>query len=783
MSDPWAVFNPQPAPVSGGDGGGGDDWSAFNPQPAPIDPDADVPVDPVTGKKPFVVHLGAPRIEPQAAPPARTAWPQQGIPAPPGGPDFGAVQAGGTQPGPPGSQAGAFGTGVGKGLTLGWLPELTAALDPTSFTQAGEGDAQLQRFQQNRENERQREELMAKAYPGTTTAGELVGGVAGAALLPELAPFKAAEGAGLATRALGGLVNTAIPGAVYGGIAGAGAAQPGQGLQGAAQGALTGAVLGPVVGAAGAAIAPVVRGVSRYIPGLRPSAEQTAQEVVQRAVARDATDLPAAVQTMREAQAQGQDVTLADLGKKAIQAEAQKVARLSSEARSPTAEFLQTRQVGGEPTPQVQGPLGPPQGAPPVQPGAAIPVTGSSQAERVNQQIGTLMKEPQSGTIATRDTIRDRRSAEAETGYKGADATPIDYGAISGQKIEEALKKVPDHAKREANQIIGLRGGGGHQVVWAPNAKGELELSARPNTWQLRKIRQAIGDAANATRSAATGGRMTELGAAYAELRRELSDAMQEAVPKLKQADKKFADDSKLLKAHENGQKAFSTSKSPEAVKKEFSNLTEGEKEMYRHGYLDAVRTKVGNIRDTSDKTHSVLGTPALREKFNTIVPAGPARDQVTRALANEKKQFDLRTRLTGGSQTAELQRDLGSTADQVAEAIAHTAIHGGGLRALATAVLTRVSRLPPQNRAPVLAAVRDIILNPNPDAVEHFARIITEGKMPENTRQEIIAGVKRLLQAPVFQRPKSLMVTRPLLLQAGEASQVERDRQRRLRQ
>ena len=179
--------------------------------------------------------------------------------------------------------------GAEKGATLGFGDEIRGAMAASTFEQTapswlkdsflrysplvgaarlaegaqnlllGQPDAQ-QRYDATVAENRELQRRAAQDQPLANFGGELGGAVASGVAMPFLAPFRAVQGANLATRGavLGG--NLATTGAVYGGVAGFGVGEGGLGnrLTNAGQGAATGAVLAPVVGAgvlgAGAAV-------------------------------------------------------------------------------------------------------------------------------------------------------------------------------------------------------------------------------------------------------------------------------------------------------------------------------------------------------------------------------------------------------------------------------------------------------------------------------------------------------------------------------------------------
>jgi hypothetical protein len=175
------------------------------------------------------------------------------------------------------------------------------------------GDQETQnRYQAGLEKERAANEAARAAHPTAYFAGELGGGLATLPFAPELAPFKVAKTAPLVTKTLKTGANLATAGAGYGAVAGAGGAEEGNRIQGAVQGAEMGAIAAPVLGGAFKAVGAGANYLGRTV-GASFTPDRLAMRAIQDALEADGTNLQQAIIRLRQAQAQGQNLTLADI--------------------------------------------------------------------------------------------------------------------------------------------------------------------------------------------------------------------------------------------------------------------------------------------------------------------------------------------------------------------------------------------------------------------------------------------------------------------------------------
>jgi hypothetical protein len=561
--------------------------------------------------------------------------------------------------------------------------------------------------------ERARNAAAHEAHPVASFGGELGGALLTLPIAPMLAPFK---GAGIASAA----GNLAATGAAYGGLAGLGGGEGGpvDRLPSAAGGAATGAVLTPFLGGALAGGGKIARAVADHIRASR-NPTQVSDRLVSRAFERDAAD-PAAIEaTLAADQAQRpaaiQNLTAADLAGPNTRGLAGTVTRQPGPARKPAAEFLDGRQIGTDAAP--------------------------GQGDRIIDQLGTLLGDRQS--LATADRIIADRRTQAAPLYQHAFAQKIDYQKPAGLDLHALLDRIPNAAKAKANSILQIEDRGGTQMIWSPtpNAKGGYDLVDVPNARQWDYIKRGLDASIDGHRDPITGALDTE-GHALDGLRREVADAMERAIPGMRQARAVYKGHSELLEALRDGKKAFLPSTSVEQIERATRKMSVDQAELFRLGAVNALREKLGGAADGVNKARLAFGNPGVRAKIQAMSPTPKAFAEFSRYLDGERAMVETRGKVLGNSATAErLAEDLDAKNPQmVLEALdgLRKLGHGNVVSLLRTA-LKYVAKLNPEMRGAVLEEVRKVVLNPDPAAIAAFQqRIDTMPGLPAQVRGRV---------------------------------------------
>jgi hypothetical protein len=555
-----------------------------------------------------------------------------------------------------------------------------------------EDQAALEAYQAGLYKERGANEAARAAHPGAFITGEIGASIASAPFLPAMAPLKVAKGAGLINRAAKGVANAATAGAGYGAIAGAGGADEGDRLEGARKGAEMGAVLAPALTAGLRTVGATAGAIGKRATALT-NPGKIGDRALAQAVERDAIDLPAAANQIEAANAQGQPLTLADIGGKNVKGIVGTASRTPGRAAEETRAFLDTRQGGSETG------------------------TAPGQGERIEKGLTDFVG-ADAGTLATAKRITSTREAKAGPLYAAARRAVIPDNAIPVDLLRRLKAAGALGAAIKKAQIEGK----------------PFEIN-RVEAWD--RMKRALDDRIGAfkRKGAKDDARI------YTALKRELTDAVDAAVPVYAAARKVFAGHSEFADALEAGRSAFRPSTSVEELAADFHALTPGEQELFRLGAVNALKDRLGDIADTADKAR-FLANPKTRRKFEIIAPDEASKEALLRHLRQERAMFDTRAKTLGNSATPERLTHDAETIGQITEA-SHAV---SGWKSALIYVARQTARLDPAKRGAVMMAIRDIALNPNAETVRAFAERISRTEMKDGTRQRIVAAVVKAL-------------------------------------
>lgn len=315
----------------------------------------------------------------------------------------------------------------GPDLIAGGARLLGEKIAPSIFGTGG-GEA----YDETKARERARNEEAQRVNPGSYLTGEFGGALATLPVTPMITPFRAAEGAGIATRAAAGAGNLAATGATYGAVAGAGGADGDlvDRAIGAGKGAALGAVVAPAVGGAVHSVGAAAGVVGDHIKASRnPTgvAQEMAAERV-RASGADPQELADRVQAAHDAGST--QFTLADASPDNLGGLPGTIVRQQGPGRAPAREFLDNRQFGSE--------------------------DSSSQTQRVNSAISDLF-----GSGRQADEISaaaDARSTQAQPhfdeAYKvGSYTTPVLDELATRPSVVQALNSAEKIANDEGRTL------------------------------------------------------------------------------------------------------------------------------------------------------------------------------------------------------------------------------------------------------------------------------------------------------------------------------------------
>lgn len=224
-------------------------------------------------------------------------------------------------------------------------------------------------------------------------------------------------------------------------------------------------------------------------------------------------------------------------------------------------------------------------------------------------------------------------------------------------------------------------------------------------------------------------GRPTKDGLALKKFR----DAYQNEVDSLtggkyKAAREQWSGPSQSMEAVRDGREHFSRSESNEQIKAEFDKLSPGDKEFYRMGAAEAKVDQVERAPDASDKSKRVINTERDRKRFRILFGSDAEADKFIDAVARKRTAFETKTAVKGGSQTAGRQIEDADHAPLGLHAAHGTAqaLNGNWLGAARTAYNVK----------------RDLGLRNNPQLNSEIARLLLEHNFPAGAGDSLVRSV-----------------------------------------
>ena len=191
-----------------------------------------------------------------------------------------------------------------------------------------------------------------------------------------------------------------------------------------------------------------------------------------------------------------------------------------------------------------------------------------------------------------------------------------------------------------------------------------------------------------------------------------------------------------------------------ETLRKQLAGMSQGEADMFRLGASNAIRERLANAGDGADKVRLAYGTPALREKMAALAPDQKARDALHGYMRNETAMVQTRGKATGGSPTAERLAD-DADAGGMALGLVEAGVKGatGNVKGAIRTVVDTIRQVSPELRGRVLSAARNVLLNPDPEALRAFIARVEHEKISRETRVKLLSAVRdglpRALLAP----------------------------------
>ena len=503
----------------------------------------------------------------------------------------------------------------------GWIPGMDklAAAGDAAFGQ-GEGESFGERYSDNLMRQRALDDADRLVNSSSRFAGQAAGLVGTAMVLPAVNAVR--EGArGAAT------INAAVTGGLYGAATGAIENDGGitdkavSGLQTGAAGTVLGAAAPTFVrgaeafaratGKLGSSIAAPFRSMAN------PEAE--AARRVGSALARDGVDDPAAA--LARMQSQGAPAVIGDVGGETTRALARSAANLSPEGRSALAEATADRFAGqGDRITDLLRSFGP-------------------------SSAGKTLDELQSAARAANRPAYARAYAQ---GGRGLWSTELE-GLAQAPAVQDAIRSV---IKTGANKTVAdgmppvrnpFTTDAAGNLVPARQADGSI---ARPNLqfWDYvsRELRGKAGEAARAGNK--------DLAGDYTNLRRQILNQLDDAVPAFREARSGAAQAFQAEDALEAGQKFVSARMSNDEARKAVARMKPQDRQLFAEGFRSDLIARIRETGDGRDIVKAVFGRPAARERVEIALGAPQAR-ALEAVLSTETAMLRLQSAL-GNSTT-----------------------------------------------------------------------------------------------------------------------------------
>lgn len=530
---------------------------------------------------------------------------------------------------------GEYGKGLGRslaaGATFNWSDELLAA-----YRSRNEGIPYEQALQEEREAKKEFE----GQYPVTSMATEIVGGVPymfvpgmgvakGAQVASRVAsaarPLTVAERT--AQIAASPIAQGAKTGAIQGGLGGIGEGESQEGiftpadiaarLKSGAQGAGTGAVVGGGLTALGEkVVSPIYSSVAERFNPAR--SENVAKMSLLQDLERSGMTPEQAGKEWERMYKAGAPAQLFDVSQP-LTNRAEVIAQRPGQAGADIASDIEARQAG---------------------------------------QRGRVMKASRE-TMGIKDSYYDTEEAlfkalrsNAEPFYEAAYQAKIPTQAQAKLQTEmDMIKDVWPDAISTAKKLYASDGEGkmgkfGTTEASAIPGQSMKAFEEIPQVKQWDYIMRGLYQASTETRAG------SPLSNNALAARRRIADILDEEVPAFKSARAVYKGDKEIVEALENGRK-FNVA-DPELLKREWKDMSAGEKQAYRAGALKNMRDNIFGSADTSDVTKRVgQNIEDRREALRIIMPNQTSARLLEETLEAEARLFKNASRITGGPATA----------------------------------------------------------------------------------------------------------------------------------
>ncbi len=152
--------------------------------------------------------------------------------------------------------------------------------------------------------------------------------------------------------------------------------------------------------------------------------------------------------------------------------------------------------------------------------------------------------------------------------------------------------------------------------------------------------------------------RPTKAGLSLKKFRNAFVNELDTLNPRYKTARDVWGGPSQSAEAIRDGRQHFSRTESNEQLKAEFDELSPPDKEFYRMGAAEAKVDAVERAPDASDKSKRVINSERDRKRFRILFDSDAQAQKFIDAVARKRQQFETKQAVKGGSQTAQRLAD-----------------------------------------------------------------------------------------------------------------------------
>jgi hypothetical protein len=297
-----------------------------------------------------------------------------------------------------------------------------------------------------------------------------------------------------------------------------------------------------------------------------------------------------------------------------------------------------------------------------------------TQGSRLSDEISKLSG-MRGGATETRDAIASAGKSATSPAYKAAYKAgdrgiwnPELERLASSPAVVAAMKAAVPRGKDRA--VMEGYGGFNPGVTVTDTgtvqfAKGPTGAPTYPNLQYWDYVKRELSDGASAAYDA---GRKSE-GDVLGGLAKQMRTALDKEVPvygKARATYAKFADADNAFEAGQNFVAQSHKGDPIGAMKRDLSQFSLGELELFKHGFATGLKSKIDNIPDNADVTNRIFNTKEARDRVVVALGKGGAA-KLEAEIRVEKIMDGLRKAVSGNSTTAQqlLAAGIGEGAGQ----------------------------------------------------------------------------------------------------------------------